>query len=310
MISVIVIGKNEGERLSTCLKSIKDALGVLSHEVLYVDSRSTDDSLDRAHAMGARCFRLNAEDTTAGLGRFVGAKEARGEYLLFLDGDMQLQRGFAERALMAIATKDCHAVCGIREDVYMKDGQEVGRNPNYFGCTQERICPEFGGALFVASDALQKAGGWACDTIACEEAELHARLLDAKCKIAEIPAPMILHTDVQRDNRGILSTVFSKRRLGEGQALRCAMAQKKGKAYIHHEKRKFQFFLLDLLAVLLALLVPAWGPALFCLIEFGQLGFMLARRQPRAFVSQKLFFFGMPLGLLTYKVRSREYTAL
>ena len=88
MISVIVIGRNEGARLDACMGSIRTALGVLAHEIVYVDSRSADDSLARAHAHGARCFLLEDPDTTAGLGRFVGAREARGEYLLFLDGDM------------------------------------------------------------------------------------------------------------------------------------------------------------------------------------------------------------------------------
>lgn len=83
-----------------------------------------------------------------------GAKEARGEYLLFLDGDMQLCPGFAEKALMAIAAKGYDGVCGIREDVYLRGGEVVGRNENYFGCTQERIAPEFGGALMITREAL------------------------------------------------------------------------------------------------------------------------------------------------------------
>ena len=145
MISVVVIGKNEGERLAACLKSIQTALNVLAHEVVYVDSCSTDQSLQTAKALGARCFLLAERQTTAGLGRFVGAKEARGEYLLFLDGDMQLCPGFAEKALMAIAAKGYDGVCGIREDVYLRGSEVVGRNENYFGCTQERIAPEFGG---------------------------------------------------------------------------------------------------------------------------------------------------------------------
>ena len=214
MISVIVIGKNEGERLVACLRSIQTALNVLAHEVVYVDSCSTDQSLQTAKALGARCFLLAERKTTAGLGRFVGAKEARGEYLLFLDGDMQLQPGFAEKALMAIAAKGYDGVCGIREDVYLRGGEVVGRNENYFGCTQERIAPEFGGALMITREALNACGGWATDTVACEEAELHARLNAMGCRIAEIPVPMILHTDAVRDSRSPLSTVFSARRLG------------------------------------------------------------------------------------------------
>lgn len=307
MISVVVIGKNEGARLGACIGSIRAAMGVLSHEILYVDSRSTDDSLAQAKALGARCYLLRAPQTTAGLGRAIGAKEAQGEYLLFLDGDMELMPGFAERAMMAMAERGYDGCCGIREDVYLRAGQVVSRCENYFGCTQERIAPEFGGALFIRRDALERCGGWAADTVACEEAELYARLKAAGCRIAELPVPMIRHTDALRDSRGMAQVLFSRRRLGEGQALRCAMAGGHAGAYIRHERRKFAFFALDVLSALLLFLLPFWGLALFCLAQSAQLGFLLARGQARAFVSQKLFFFALPLGMLSYRVRSRDY---
>ena len=117
MISVVVIGKNEGPRRSACLESIQRARRVLDHEILNVDSCSVDDSLKRAKAFGARCFLLAEPQTTAGLGRFVGAREARGEYLRFRAGEMQLQPGFCEKALLRMAASGCDGVCGIREDV-------------------------------------------------------------------------------------------------------------------------------------------------------------------------------------------------
>ena len=326
MISAIVIGRNEGERLDACLASITDALGPLHHEVIYVDSRSGDDSLSIARERGARCFLLEDSETTAGLGRYVGAKEARGEYLLFLDGDMRLCPGFVQQAMLAMATRGYDGVTGQREDVYLRDGEVVSRTPNYFGCTSERIAPEFGGALFIRADALRRCGGWSPDTIACEEAELHARLLDAACRIGELPVPMIVHTDAVRDGRGLLGVLLSRRRLGEGQAMRCAMAHGKGRAYLRREREKFLFYALDWLSVFLFIagiaLLAARGGAGFssilpgillafaCFIQTAQLGFLLARHRGRAFVSQKLFFFAFPAGLLTYRRRGRAYHAV
>lgn len=309
MISVVVIGRNEGTRIDACMQSIHDALRVLSHEIVYVDSRSTDDSIARAKAHGARCFLLSEERTTAGLGRYIGTKEAKGEYLLFLDGDMQLAPGFCENALMAIAQRGCDGVCGIRKDVYMRGGEIAGENDNYFGCTRERIAPEFGGAIFLTRAALDKCGGWSPDTIACEEAELYARLKAAGCTIIELPAPMITHTDAVRDERGALSVIFSRRRLGEGQAMRCAMAAGKASAYLHHENEKFSLYMLDWMSVILIVLLGVYGLLAACFFQAAQLGHFISRRRIRAFVSQKLFFFAFPAGLMTYRVRSREYTA-
>lgn len=308
MISAIVIGRNEGARLDACMQSVHQALRFLQHEIVYVDSRSSDDSIARARAHGARCYLLEDENTTAGLGRYAGTKEAKGEYLLFLDGDMQLAPGFCEKAMMTMAARDADGCTGIREDIYLKNGEIAGRNENYFGCVSERIVPEFGGALFIKKESLEKAGGWSPDTIACEEAELHARLRAAGCTILEIPAKMITHTDAVRDDRGLMGTVFSRRRLGEGQALRCAMAQGKANAYIHHENEKFLLYTIDWMCVILILLLGVWGFLGALFFQTAQLGSFLARRRVRAFVSQKLFFFAFPAGLATYRVRSRAYS--
>ncbi|MBQ7885607.1 MAG: glycosyltransferase family 2 protein [Clostridia bacterium] len=309
MISVVVIGKNEGARLDSCMDSIRTSLGFLAHEIIYVDSRSSDDSVSRAKAHGARCFILSDERTTAGLGRFAGTQEARGEYLLFLDGDMQLQKGFCEKAMMAMASRGYDGCTGIRKDVYLKNGEAAGENANYFGCVAERIAPEFGGALFIKKEALQQAGGWSPDTIACEEAELHARLKAHKLRIAELPVNMIVHTDAVREDRGVWGVVFSHRRLGEGQALRCAIALGQANAYIHHENEKFLLYSIDWMCVILIALLGVWGLLGALFFQTAQLGSFMARRRIRAFVSQKLFFFAFPAGLFTYRVRSRTYEA-
>lgn len=309
MISVVVIGKNEGARLDSCLESIQASLGFLAHEIIYVDSRSTDDSVRRARKRGARCFILSDERTTAGLGRHVGTQEARGEYLLFLDGDMQLCEGFCEKAMMVMASRGYDGCTGVRRDIYLKNGEVTGENANYFGCTSERIAPEFGGALFIKKDALEKAGGWSPDTIACEEAELHARLKAHKLQIAELPVNMIVHTDAVREDRGVWGVAFSRRRLGEGQALRCAMALGQASAYIRHENEKFLLYSIDWLCVILIALLGVWGCLGALFFQTAQLGSFMSRRRIRAFVSQKLFFFAFPAGLISYRVRSRAYEA-
>ena len=210
---------------------------------------------------------------------------------------------------MEMDASGCSGVCGIREDLYWQGGQIVSRDENYFRCTGRRECPEFGGAVMLTAEALAACGGWSTDTIACEEAELHARLRGMGCRITELPVPMIRHNDAVRDNRSLLSTFLSRRRLGEGKALRCAMALGRGGCYLRHERVKFLLYALDWLSVL-ALPAGAWGLLAACFVQAAQLGWFLARRQPRAWVSQKLFFFAFPLGLASYRRRSRAYTEI
>lgn len=307
MISIIVIGKNEGKRLTACLESIQAATKSLSHELLYIDSRSEDDSIHRALAAGARVFRLLEKDTTPGLGRRVGASLAKGEWLLFLDGDMKLCPGFLEKALIVADQYYADGITGIRCDEFVKGEQIISKNENVFHCDALRICPEFGGAILLSRKALETAGSWAADTVSCEEAELHARLIDSGAKILEIPEPFIVHKDTVREARRLSAILFSKRRLGEGQALRCSIRMKRASAYLSRERTKFLFWLMDIISFfsLLFFHLPGLIPAAFC--QCLQLGFFFSRGSIRAFVSQKLFFFAMPIGFFCFRQRSEEY---
>ena len=60
LVSVVVIGRNEGERLVRCLESVRLAKwDGRPYEIIYVDSRSTDASVERAESLGARALVLN-----------------------------------------------------------------------------------------------------------------------------------------------------------------------------------------------------------------------------------------------------------
>ena len=202
-------------------------------------------------------------------------------------------------------------VCGIRHDVYKKNGKTCAEDVNYFHCTAKRIAPEFGGAILLKRTALEKAGGWAVDVEAGEEAELHARLSQTGAQVVELPVPMITHTDCVQENRGIWGTVFSRRRLGYGQALRHAIETGSVLAYIRRERALFVPYVLDLLCLVLlgVMAVSAWAPALVAvaLIQAAQLLFFGRIGRIRGFVSAKLFFFALPAGMACYQRRNTAY---
>ncbi|MBQ9010159.1 MAG: glycosyltransferase family 2 protein [Clostridia bacterium] len=307
MISVIVIGRNEGARLDRCLSSVEKALWQIPHEIIYVDSASSDNSLELARAHSARCLLVNDPSPTAGLGRYIGAEQARYEWCLFLDGDMELDPLFPRYAMAKGDAARADAVTGLRHDLYYRGDELTGENRNYYQCEKARPAPEFGGALMIRREALQKAGGWSPDTVACEEEELHSRLLGQKQLVLEIPDPMIRHTDCVTENRSLLNIVLNPRQLGQGEAFRCAMAKGSAGAYIRFHRMTFLFFLLDWIALFLLLFLRPWGAPALCLLETFQLGYFLARKVPRRFVSQKLFFPYFILGLFTYHVRDRSF---
>ena len=124
MISFIIIGRNEDWRLEKCLKSVKTIvqkeLSVPS-EILYIDSQSTDESVKLAKMYADRTFLITGV-CNAAIGRNIGAKEAKGDILFFLDGDMELREG----VIKSIMSDDGHLVypfiSGIEYDyLYDKD---------------------------------------------------------------------------------------------------------------------------------------------------------------------------------------------
>ena len=93
---VVVIGRNEGERLRRCLESVIRDVG----HVVYVDSASTDDSVAMARAIGADVIDLDmrvpfcaARARNAGYERIVECHpELR--YVQFIDGDCDMTAGW------------------------------------------------------------------------------------------------------------------------------------------------------------------------------------------------------------------------
>ncbi len=103
-IGVVVIGRNEGERLRRCLRS----LGAQAAACVYVDSGSADDSVAFARSVGALVVELDkAIPFTAARARNEGAAALRRagravEFLQFVDGDCEIEAGWLARAAAAL----------------------------------------------------------------------------------------------------------------------------------------------------------------------------------------------------------------
>lgn len=97
MISFIIIGKNEGWKLTKCFESVLlfvDKNAITKYEIIYVDSKSTDDSIERAKKFRKiKIFQITGI-CNAAIARNIGAKESKGNILFFIDGDMEIDASF------------------------------------------------------------------------------------------------------------------------------------------------------------------------------------------------------------------------
>lgn len=96
-VSVIIVNHNGIEFVGACLRSVLDS-EYKDFEVVFVDNGSTDGSLHQVKKAFGNDPRLrfveNRSSVGPAVGRNRGAKVAKGEYLIFLDNDTQVDKNW------------------------------------------------------------------------------------------------------------------------------------------------------------------------------------------------------------------------
>jgi glycosyltransferase involved in cell wall biosynthesis len=195
-LGVVVIGRNEGDRLKRCLDSVQS-----SHDrVVYVDSGSTDDSIAIAQACTAAIVELDlrtkftaARARNEGFQRLIQMQPAL-DYVFFVDGDCEVVPGWLERATQFL---DQHAgvavVSGLRRERFPEKSIynlliDIEWREYPFG--DVKIC---GGDALIRVSALLQVKGFRAELICGEEPEMCVRLRKAGWRIWRLNEPMALH---------------------------------------------------------------------------------------------------------------------
>lgn len=98
LVSIIIPTKNSETTLSICLKSI-DAQTYQHIDVLIVDNYSTDRTKKLAIQFCVKVLESKAGRSAA---RNLGANNTKGDFILFLDSDMELTSGVVEECITKI----------------------------------------------------------------------------------------------------------------------------------------------------------------------------------------------------------------
>jgi glycosyltransferase involved in cell wall biosynthesis len=192
-LSIVIIGRNEGDRLERCILSAKSITGWNAMEMLYVDSGSTDGSPERAAKLGAVVLPLPPGTFTAARARNLGWSHARGEYVLFLDGDTILNEAFPLYALEELRkSADNAAAWGHRREICPCLSVYVRvLDMDWVFAPGETLY--FGGDVLVRRAALEAVNGFDEKLIAGEEPEMCRRMRTLGWHIQHIDVPMTLH---------------------------------------------------------------------------------------------------------------------
>jgi glycosyltransferase involved in cell wall biosynthesis len=193
---VVVIGRNEGDRLKRCLDSVQ---GLASH-VVYVDSGSSDHSVALAVACTATVVELDlrtaftaARARNEGFQRLIQMQPAL-DYVFFVDGDCEVVPGWLEKAKQFLDQRsDVAIVSGVRRERFPEKSIYnllIDIEWREYPCGDVKIC---GGDALTRISALRQVNGYRAELICGEEPEMCVRLRKAGWRIWRLNEAMALH---------------------------------------------------------------------------------------------------------------------
>ena len=203
ILSIVVIGRNEERNLSEVFDSVNTASARFREgfkedpERVYVDSRSTDRSVEIARSHGIVCLSLKGK-TSPAKARNLGAASTASRYLFFLDGDTLLDPDFLPAGVSYLEeNKNLGGVGGILKFRIFRKNSTAVEFENYWHNRRngEAIYDGVGGTFLYRRSAFLEAGGFSPGLPAGEEFDLMLRMTSRGAGLRRILVPMAIHLD-------------------------------------------------------------------------------------------------------------------
>jgi glycosyltransferase involved in cell wall biosynthesis len=229
VLSVCVIGKNEARNLPRLLQSLTPLRQMTAIETIFVDSASEDDSVPTAKEGFDRVITLRrSPQLNASAARHVATQKARGVWVMYLDGDMELREEFIPvlRDWLAQGATS-QGIVGICWHQY-PDG--TAQEMIVRGNRDAQPCRAFGGAVILPRESVLTAGNWNPTLNAYEEVELYGRLRTLGCIVWYRRVDFVNHYTARLSRLRLLigsfvpyGSILGKKYYGAGQAVAASL---------------------------------------------------------------------------------------
>lgn len=182
-ISVIITTRNSAATLEDCLQSVKDQTTAVA-EIIVVDRDSIDTTKEIAKKYTSLVYNQGPERSRQ---RNFGAKKAVGNYLLFVDSDMKLDKRVISDLVRSIKDdKDIRAII-IPEESF---GQGYWARVKAFERSFYLGDDQIEAPRLIEKEIFQTVGGYDETMVAGEDWDLHRRLKKVGAKISRIKVPI------------------------------------------------------------------------------------------------------------------------
>lgn len=224
VVSFVLIGRNEARHLASAIEALlQQGLARDEIEILYVDSGSTDDSVEAARGAGVDDVLALEAPHNAARARNRGLARVRAPFVHFVDGDTTLESGWAIEALRMLRADE--GLVGVEGRL-----REAHAQSNIYQAVCELDWPATPGPVdFVGGNSLYRveplraAGGFDERMELGEEPELGVRLRAAGGRLLRLDRPMGRHDLELRSLRDYLRQGF-KSGLSCGMVVRATRA--------------------------------------------------------------------------------------
>ncbi len=282
-MGVVVIGRNEGERLRRCLQSLSDATNL----IVYVDSGSVDRSKEIAAELKADVIDLDLRTAfTAARARNAGFERLNLQapdldYVFFVDGDCEVHPEWVQKATRFLGDHPEFAVVwGWRREKYPESSiynALCDLEWANFPLGETKAC---GGDAVMRTDAFRSVSGYRADLICGEEPELCLRMRQKGWRIWHLDAEMTRHdAAIHRFGQWWKRMLRGGYGFAQGAAIHGALPERH---WVAESRRAWIWGFWIPVGVLLAMSVFGWGALALVLIYPVQIVRLAYRRGYRS----------------------------
>jgi len=202
-VSIIIVNYNGRLYLEKCLKSL-EKIEYENYEIILVDNNSTDDSIEFVKNRYPSIIIIKL-DKNYGFAEpnNIGAKNAKGEFLFFLNNDTNVTSNFVSEMVNVVKTEKNIAIC---QSLLLKPNGEVDSSGDFvdtngraFSSKQKpdkvtSILSARGAAMFVNKKIFFELGGFDKNFFATyEDVDLGWRACMKGYKVVVVPKSIVYH---------------------------------------------------------------------------------------------------------------------